>query len=444
MNELPASVRPVLRRLAQRLAVGLFLDVWPMWAVGSLLVAGLAALVCRMFFASAATWLSWLWPAPLLTALPCAPHLLQTRVPADQVVALADWLNGGQGMLLTLFERNDSAWAESPILERASRLPLPQLRPWRKLAPVPLALAFLGAALLLPQRLPALAPNAILADDIAADSSATVLELKQQTLITPVEEQKLEEEIERIRKSARERVDASSWEAADALRERVAAGLSQKQDAAKWAQESLARAAAAAQAGANGVSSGDAAELTKALENLAQSGLLAGAPSDLQRLLAGGKGSLDAAALQKLAAALGEDPRRDQRTLRGSQQPGQGIRPVQSRGLSSRLRGGSGRRRDPGTRRDQSGPSRRGSHLGQGVAPTRPVQSRTATTGRRAQSRRLGAARGVAGGAAGVSRTESRIGGQGVCGRHRPDRVAPFAGATAPERSEEVFREMSH
>ena len=162
-----------------------------------------------------------------------------------EVVALADWLNGGQGMLLTLLETNDPAWAESPLAEDASRFPLPRLRPWRKLAALPPAVAFLAAALWLPQRVPR-GTNAILADDIAANLVATVAELKQQELITPGEEKKLEEEIERIRRGAEERVDASSWEAADALRDRVAAGVSEKQNAVNWAEESLARYAAAA------------------------------------------------------------------------------------------------------------------------------------------------------------------------------------------------------
>jgi hypothetical protein len=188
----------------------------------------------------------------------------------------------------------------------ASRFPLPRLRPWRRLAALPPALVFLAAALWLPQRVPAQGGSAILADGIAADLTATVAELKQQELITPDEEKKLEEEIERIRRGAQERVDASSWEAADALRETVAAGLSAKEDAVTWAEESLARYAASAQTGANaeGGSEAAAAELTKALEKLAQSGLLAGAPPELQRLLKGGKLPADAASLRALTAAL--------------------------------------------------------------------------------------------------------------------------------------------
>ena len=60
------------------------------------------------------------------------------------------------------------------------------------------------AALLVPQRTSALGSDAALAEDIAADLTATVVELKQQELITPAEEKTLEEEIERIRRAAQE------------------------------------------------------------------------------------------------------------------------------------------------------------------------------------------------------------------------------------------------
>jgi hypothetical protein len=306
MNELPLSVRPALRRLSRRLAIGLFLDVWPVWTAGSLFLAGLAALVCRLFVPSAASLLHWLWLAPLLTAVPALiTCYVRAYRPAD-VVALADWLGGGHGLLLTLFTNNDPAWAASPLLERASTFALPRLRPWRKLAAVPPALVFLAGALWLPQRFPARGSNALLADHIAADLAATVSELKQQALITPVEEKKLDEEIERIRKGAQERVDAGSWEAADALRERVLAGLSEKQNGVKWAEESLARFQAAAKGGANVESSAQAqaAELTKALEALAKSGLMAGAPADLQRLFKAGKLPADPGKLADMAASL--------------------------------------------------------------------------------------------------------------------------------------------
>jgi hypothetical protein len=308
MNEMPVSVRPALRRLARRLAIGLFLDVWPGWAVASLLVAGVVTIVCRMFFPDAAPRLHWLWLAPVVTAVPALIVCFIRAYRPAEVVAMADWLNGGQGVLLTLLETSDAAWAESEMLAHASRFALPRLRPWRKLAALVPALAFLIVAWLLPQRIPAQGANGVLADDIAADLKTTLAELKQQDLLTPVEEKKLEEEIERIRRGAQERVDASSWEAADALREKVAAGLAEKQDAVKWAEESLARYAAAGEADANAGSRSEpnAAELMKALEKLAQSGLLAGAPADLQQLLKGGKLPTDAKALGKLTASLAE------------------------------------------------------------------------------------------------------------------------------------------
>jgi hypothetical protein len=166
--------------------------------------------------------------------------------------------------------------------------------------------------------------NAVLADDIAGDLKAAVVVLKQQDLITPEEEKKLEEEIDRIRRGAKERVDASSWEAADALREKIAAGLSEKRDAVKWAEDSLARFSAAGQAGASpdAQSRANAAELTAALEKLARSGLLAGAPPDLQGLLKSGKLPTDPEALGKLAAALSAHLAKTKGRLGGAGRPG--------------------------------------------------------------------------------------------------------------------------
>jgi hypothetical protein len=306
MNELPLSVRPALRRLSRRLAIGLFLDVWPAWAAGTLFLAGLVALVCRMFVPGAASRLHWLWLAPLLTALPALITCYVRAYRPAEVVALADWLGGGHGLLLTLFKNDDPAWAESPLLEQASRFALPRLRPWRKLAALPPALAFLAVALWLPQRTPAYGSNAPWSADHRLRSHGHGGGVEAAGVITPVEEQKLEEEIERIRKGAQERVDASSWEAADALRERVVAGLSEKQNGVKWAEESLARFQAAAKGGANVEPSAEAqaAELTKALDALAKSGLLAGAPADLQKLLKGGKLPADPGSLRDLAASL--------------------------------------------------------------------------------------------------------------------------------------------
>ena len=305
MNELRVSVPAALKPLRRRLALGQFLDVWPRWAVGSVLAAGLAAMVCRLFFPGAAPHLHWLWLAPLLAAIPAVAVCLRRRYRIEHVVALADSLAGGQGMLLTLFENDDEQWARSSIADTASRFQLPTLRPWRRIAPLVAAGTFLAAAISLPQRTPS-PGQGVLADDIAANLTATLAELKQQQLVTPEEEHNLEEEIERIRRAAHEGVDASAWEAADTLRERVVATLAEKHDAMKWAEESLRRYGAAAQNASGGPSEArpEAAELTKALEKLSKSGLLAGAPPELQRLLKGGKFPGDPQAMRELMDAI--------------------------------------------------------------------------------------------------------------------------------------------
>jgi hypothetical protein len=308
MNDLPASVRPALRRLSRRLAVGQFLDVWPAWAAGSLFCAGAVAVACRLFFPGAAPALPWLLLAPVASAIPVLVLCYVRAYRPAEVVALADWLGGGNGLLLTLSESPDPAWAGSQSLQQASGFPLPRLRPWRRLAMLAPALAFLGGALWLPQRMPARGADAALADGIAADLTATVLELKRQALITPAEEKRLQEEVERIRRAAQQRVDAASWEAADAFRERVAAGVSEKRQTTKWAEESLARYRAAARGGANAEATAEAraTELTDALEALSRSGLLEGAPADLKALLKGGKLPSDPRSVDALVASLSD------------------------------------------------------------------------------------------------------------------------------------------
>jgi len=303
MTSVPVPLRPQLRRLARRLTIGLFFDLWPIWAIVSVLVAGLLALACRLFVPAAAPYLSWLWLAPLVAAVPVLILCVTRKYRPDEVVAIADWLNGGDGLMLTLMEHKDEAWAGR--LDDAPTFGLPRLRPFRRLAWLPAALGFLIVALSLPQRIPS-ASTTVLAEEIAGDLETTVDALKQQQLVTPEEEKTLEQEIERIRRAAEERVDASAWEATDALREKVAATVADKQDAVKWAEETLARYAAAAQAAPGGeVKPGaETAELTRALENLAKSGLLANAPPDLQRLLQGGKLPADSKAMHELAAAV--------------------------------------------------------------------------------------------------------------------------------------------
>jgi hypothetical protein len=307
MNGMPASLQLPLRRLARRLAVGMFLDRWPIWAAAGLLLAGVVALICRMFVPAAAPFLVWLWLAPVIAAIPVLILCVVRAYRPGEVVAVADWLGGGKGTLLTLLEHHDSTWASSPSIAATSTFALPRFRPWRKLAIVLPAATFLAIASLLPQRTPPPSVSAALADGMAADLTSTLAALKQQDLITPAEEQRLEEAIERIRQSAEKRVDASSWEAMDALRDQVKAGLSEKQNAVKWARESLSRYAAAATAGAGGEQAKAlSAELARALEKLAQSGVLAGGLSpELKAMLAAGQ-LPDAATLAQLTAALAE------------------------------------------------------------------------------------------------------------------------------------------
>lgn len=304
MTSVPVPLHPQMRRLSRRLTIGLFLDMWPIWAVASLLLAGLVALFCRLFAPVAAPYLAWLWLAPVVAAIPVLILCVRRKHRPDEVVAVADWLNGGHGLLLTLMERQDEAWAGR--LDDASSFTLPRLRPWRRLAWLPAALAFLAVALSLPQRIPRVS-TAVLAQEIADHLETTLDALKQQQLVTPDEQKTLEQEIERIRRAAEERVDAATWEASDALREKVAASVAEKRDAVKWAEETLGRYAAAAQAAPGGeVKPGaETAELTKALENLAKSGLLANAPPDLQRLLRDGTlPAADPKAMRELAAAV--------------------------------------------------------------------------------------------------------------------------------------------
>jgi hypothetical protein len=301
-----------LRRLRRRLTAGIFLDVWPRWATAGLLLSGIAALVCRLFFPPAAPFLAWLWLAPAAAVVPGLILCLRRVYGRAELVALADSLAGGHGTLLTLSEKPDAAWAGGPGVQALSTLVLPRWRLRRRLAPLLPAGLFLAVALLLPQRAVPQPVDAALATGIAEDLEAAVEVLKQQELITPEEENDLQEEIERIRRAALERVDAASWEAADALRERLAANLAEKQDAVKWAEDSLLRYAALGQAG-GADSAAQAEELASALEKLEQLGLLAEAPEDLQKLFggrgaAGGKFQIpsDPEALRRLAASLSE------------------------------------------------------------------------------------------------------------------------------------------
>ena len=304
MNDVPAELGVRLKRLTRRLAAGMFLDVWLPSAAAVLMAAGIIALVCRILFPAAAGALRWLWIAPAVAIVPAAVVCWRRRFDAREVVAIADWLAGGPGTLMAIAEASDAGWSGSPAMNRLSAFPLPKLRPWRKLRMPIAAAAFLALAMSLPQRAPRASTVAV-ADEIAGSLEATVVTLKQQQMITSEEEKALEDAIERIRRGAEQRVDASSWEAADALREKLAGDVAEKQNALKWAEASLARYAAAIEAGGGSPESDTrSAELTKALEALAKSGLLAGAPENLQRLLRGGKLPADPASLRNLQASM--------------------------------------------------------------------------------------------------------------------------------------------
>jgi hypothetical protein len=305
-DRVPASLIPIIRRFSWRLRIGLFLEAWPRWAAGALLAAGCAALVCRLLFPAAEPYLYWLLAAPALAILPATIASIRRAYRPEEILAIVDTLTGGGGAVLTLAERHDEAWSTASQIGRAAHVPLPRVRPWRRLAVVAPALAFLLIVLLLPQRTPA-AGASPMADDVVAALSATLAELQAHNLVTPEEEKQLEQEIERVRSAARERMDAAAWEAADAVGEKMAANAAAKRDAASWAQEALARYSAAGGLNGSPDAASAQAELSRALDALARSGALAGAPADIQKMLASaGKLPLDAASLGRLAASLSQ------------------------------------------------------------------------------------------------------------------------------------------
>lgn len=308
-NHVPAELVPAVRRLSRRLHLGQFLETWPRWAAGALLVSGGIALFCRVLVPAAAPYVYWLLAAPVVATVPAIVICVRRAYRPADVLALADALTGGGGLVVTFAERHDKAWGTADQMVRAASLRLPRLRPWRQLLIIVPAFAFLLAALYLPQRAAAFGSSAM-ADEIAADLSTALADLKAQEAVTAEEEQRLEEEIARVRQAAQERMDPSAWEAADALKEQMSARAEARRDAGEWAQEALARYTAAV---AEGLDPSDAAaatagnELSKALNALAKSGALAGAPADLRKLAgAGAKLPADAASLRQLAASLAQ------------------------------------------------------------------------------------------------------------------------------------------
>jgi hypothetical protein len=309
MDYLPYSTAQVLRKVARRVALGQFLQIWPRWGTVAFLIAGLVALLCRMFFPNAAHLLPFIWAVPLLSVIVTLCLTFNRRYSALEIVAIADSLAGGNGTLLAVVETSDSSWNRA--LAALSRLHLPTIHVGRHIWPLFTAATFLIIALLLPQRVLTVTNNEVAATEIAADLKATVAKLKEQELLTPAEEKKLDEEIERIRKGALQHMDSSSWEAADAVREKAVASVAEKHDALKWAQESLARFTVAAQSGDSNVEA-QSKELAEAIARLQESGLLADLPMELQKMLgsqyaiAGGKIRLpnDPGALRRLTEML--------------------------------------------------------------------------------------------------------------------------------------------
>jgi hypothetical protein len=318
MSHLPDPIRSVLRRLRCRLAIGVFFDFWPRWAAAGLLLAGIIVLTCRLWFPGIALGWPLLWIAPIIAGIPALIQSAGHFYRPDHIAAIADSLSGGQGTLLALLETQDPAWMNFRGIQKFAAFPFPRFHVWRKLAILGPAAAFLAITLVLPQRMPA-AARAALANDIAAELKTKLEALKKQDLIAPSEEKELQAEIERIRKDSLERVDASTWEASDSMREKFAAKISEKQDAMKWAADVLSRfpksgESGSANDGASGSAKSDirAGELGAAIDKLAHTGMLANAPEELQKLLGGkdaiaaGKCQLpkDAQSMKKLAASF--------------------------------------------------------------------------------------------------------------------------------------------
>src|SRR4051812_3985386 len=133
MTAMPADARARLKQLSRRLAAGVFLDAWIPPPIAAPMGAGSAAPLCRIFVPVAAGAVRWLWIAPVLALVPAAVVCWRRAFSPADVVAIADWLAGGNGMLMAVAETGDAAWLGSAPLARASSFQLPRLRLWRKL-----------------------------------------------------------------------------------------------------------------------------------------------------------------------------------------------------------------------------------------------------------------------------------------------------------------------
>jgi hypothetical protein len=136
-------------------------------------------------------------------------------------------MNGGEGTLLAVLEVQDPAWVNSRAITDFSQFSLPRLRCLAKAWRIGTSRRISGHCADDAAAHPG-ASNGVLANDIAADLQAALNELKKQDVITPNEDKEFQEEIERIRKDATEKLDSSSWEASDAMREKFAAKVAEK------------------------------------------------------------------------------------------------------------------------------------------------------------------------------------------------------------------------
>src|SRR3954466_13952166 len=102
MTAMPADARGRLKQLSRRLAAGVFLDAWIPSTIGALMVAGIAALVARIFVPAVRGALRWCWIVPGRAIVPAAVVCWRRAFSPADVVAIADWLGGGNGILIAV------------------------------------------------------------------------------------------------------------------------------------------------------------------------------------------------------------------------------------------------------------------------------------------------------------------------------------------------------